>query len=110
MKSLISNFYFYFLLTVLIGGSPFFFYLWEKQSGQLTTPDQWYANGSNHGPWRYESEGLLMYTPIFFIFILTLFWTLMSPEKNTVYKGGALLFAQTLIIAGQFWFMGWTVG
>lgn len=100
------SFSFYFFLTAIFGVGPFLIYYLEKIYGVLTTPDEWYVNGGNHGPWRYGPEGIMLYTPIFFLIMVTV--VRFIPAKNKI-KFGCLILAQIFLLLAQFWFLHWTV-
>ena len=50
-------------LTAAATLAPSLYYVWARASGALPSAEVWYAQGTNHGPWRWELPGLLLYFP-----------------------------------------------
>jgi len=61
-----------FWLTVAVGAVPFALYYWQRYTGMLPSPDDWLAQGHNHGPWRWHWEGFTVAYPVLALGVLTL--------------------------------------
>lgn len=67
-----------FILTVLVGTLPFLIYFIQTKNGILPTADEWFSQGYNHGPWRWQGEMIFMYYPM----LLMVVWSLALVVKG----------------------------
>lgn len=75
---------------------PFAVYACSRGFGFLPSEEAWLSQGINHGPWRGEWQGLLLYLPFF-----SLFYSVMSFIKFAVQKNFALLRSVGFLIIAQ---------
>jgi len=103
----------YIILTAVLGGLPFLIYVLERKCGSLPSADAWYATGANHGPWRMEIEGFLIYYPVIVLLLATLiaFISRGTKEKkiSLTIGGIALALVQISILVVQMYFLTWTI-
>jgi hypothetical protein len=101
------------ILTVLLGGFPFALYGVERKSGSLPSESVWYGTGVNHGPWRGRIESLALFYPTLVLIVLNggLFLSRAVKTKNWRMLGFGLMLGlfQLACIAGQFYFLAWTI-
>jgi len=103
----------YALLTIVLGVLPFIIYGIERKYGLLPTSEEWYAAGTNHGPWRWGLESFLIYYPILILLIATvltfLFRGIKGKSWNLIAIGTLLVLVQIGILFAQMYFLTWTI-
>jgi hypothetical protein len=70
------------ILTLVFAIAPIAIYHYEI-SHNILNLDKWYAEGNNHGPWRYSAEGLLIFFPQFFLSALSIFALVFTSSNKT---------------------------
>ena len=100
-------------LTAAATLAPAVYYLWARMSGALPSRDAWYAQGTNHGPWRWELPGLLLYFPILFVIPFTIIASLAlaTSRRNVRYlaAGAVLVPVQITCYVGLLSWLFWTI-
>ena len=48
---------------------PYPYYFWSRATGQLMSESGWWAQGMNHGPWRWEWPAALVLVPMYALLI-----------------------------------------
>lgn len=103
----------FFVLTVLSGGLPFVLYGWQRVFGDLPTAGDWLAQGTNHGPWRWQPEGFAIGYPVVLLAVITLtvfaVLALKRRSLSTVWQGLGLIALQAAALYGQVAALYWTI-
>ena len=90
------------VVTILVITSPFLLYILGRLQGTITTPEEWFTSqGHNHGPWREETYGLLVYAPFLLLIPITALagvWWALRQGRRTVVPGTGVIIA--LQVAG----------
>ena len=101
------------ILTLLFGGLPFALYLGAQMAGALPSPEDWMAQGYNHGPWRWELSGFTVGYPLAVLGIVTVAvstWrALLRRRLSPAATGSAILVLQAAILLAQLQTIWWTV-
>ena len=58
--------------TILFVVLPYAIYAVETWAGVLPTQQAWFAQGSNHGPWRWQAEGFTIAYPLVLLALATI--------------------------------------
>jgi MFS superfamily sulfate permease-like transporter len=69
-------------LSVFFGLLPLAVYWFERGTGILSDANTWYATGTNHGPWRWQLEGALVYYPLVAMAVITAIVYLVKYSKE----------------------------
>lgn len=103
----------YLILTVILGALPFAIYGIERTVHKLPSAKDWYATGTNHGPWRWEPEGFTVFYPIMILLVVTAVASISEAQKNKdrqrLLQGLGLVALQVAILCAQLLFLNWTV-
>lgn len=101
------------ILTLLFGSLPFALYLGAQMTGALPSPEDWMAQGYNHGPWRWELLGFTLGYPLAVLGIVTVAvsaWQALHRRRlSPAATGSAILVLQAVILLVQFQTIWWTV-
>lgn len=95
---------------------PFVIYFIERRTGALpSSQEYWATSGSNHGPWRYSFEGLLIMYPLLVLIAVTAvraIKSLYTKENKEWFKfpsGIILILIQCAGIVLQLYLLLWTI-
>ena len=102
------------IISVVFALAPFVIYEYQISQGILTNANDWYAQGTNHGPWRGgELEGFLIFCPQIVLFLVCLLYALIeSLEKGKLWVvAGAILLTlfQVAVFALQLKYLTWLI-
>lgn len=101
------------LTSILLGLLPFAIYAVERWSGSLPTEEAWFAQGVNHGPWRWEAEGFTILYPLLLLALITIlvtgFRAVSRRRWRLVVAGLGLLVLQVSMMAVQLSVLFWLV-
>ncbi len=99
--------------TLLFGALPFALYLGAQITGAMPRPEDWMAQGYNHGPWRWELPGFTVGYPLAVLAVVTVAvsaWQAVSRRKlSAAAAGSAILVLQATILVAQLQTIWWTV-
>ncbi len=48
------------IFAIVVFAIPFPYYWWALSTGSLPPEAEWWAKGTNHGPWRWEFPGMAL--------------------------------------------------
>ncbi len=98
--------------TLLFGALPFVLYLGAQMAGALPSPEEWMAQGYNHGPWRWELSGFTIGYPLAVLAVVTVavsaWQTVLRRKLSPVATGCAILVLQAAILVAQLQPIWWT--
>lgn len=102
------------VISIFFAVAPFIVYQQQLSQGVITNADDWYEqSGSNHGPWRYENAGLLMFEPQMVLFVISLLLILteaINKRRPRIILGLVILsLLQILVFGTQLFYLGWLI-
>ena len=53
------------VLALVLFAMPFPYYAWSRWTGVLPSEADWWAQGMNHGPWRWQAPMALVIVPMY---------------------------------------------
>ena len=99
--------------SILLGLLPFAIYAAERWLGSLPTREAWFAQGMNHGPWRWEAEGFTILYPLLLLALITIlvmgFRAVSRRQLRPILAGLGLLVLQVSMMAVQLSFLFWLI-
>lgn len=99
--------------SILLGLLPFAIYAAERWLGSLPTREAWFAQGMNHGPWRWEAEGFTILYPLLLLALITIlvmgFRAVSRRQLRPIVAGLGLLVLQVSMMAVQLSFLFWLI-
>lgn len=99
--------------SLLVGSLPFAIYAGEVWSGLLSTKEAWMDQGMNHGPWRWELEGVTVLYPLVLLAVVTIlvssFRAVQWRRWRFIGAGFGLLALQMSMLALQLNFLFWLI-
>ena len=60
------------IVSIIFFVFPFIIYGGARYTGILPSAEEWYSQGTNHGPWRLEIPGYFVGCPLFLIMSFTI--------------------------------------
>lgn len=101
------------IATILFAVLPFAVYAVETWAGVLPTQEAWLAQGSNHGPWRWQAEGFTIAYPLALLALVTMLVSAVGAVRRrqlrVIGAGLGLIVFQISMIALQWFTLFWLI-
>ena len=101
------------LLSAILAALPFVLYALARITGILPSEEQWYSNGTNHGPWRWSLQGFTIGYPLGLLAVASLVITpiecIRARSGRPLLWGAALIFFAIGVGYAQLRLLVWTI-
>jgi len=95
---------------IVVFAIPFPYYWWSLSTGSLPPEAEWWAQGTNHGPWRWEFPGMALVLLPLYALILGAPGVVLYGLFRAIRGAGPVPLAISLGMASLFIFLAWVQG